>query len=153
MLSGYDELKDCERLSIEIKPYKKKRSLDANAYFWVLLDRLSGKMGESKTKLYQSYIKDIGGNSETICVPNKAVERVRTGWAHNGIGWVTETMPSKLEGCTNIILYYGSSTYDSKQMSVLIDRAVQDCKAAGIETVSLNDIESMLKLWEKEEQK
>jgi hypothetical protein len=108
-----DDMNGLEKLSIEIKPFRQRRSLDANAYAWVLMDRLAEKLRESKVNIYREYIRNIGGNSEFVCVQNKAVERLREAWQRNGIGWQTETMPSKLEGCTNVILYYGSSTYDT----------------------------------------
>ena len=55
---------------------------------------------------------------------------------------------SKLPGCTNVILYYGSSTYDSKQMARLIDNIIQDCKAVGIETATPAEIDAMKARWE-----
>lgn len=70
---------------------------------------------------------------------------------NNGLGWQTDTIPSKLEGCTNVVLYYGSSTYDTEQMSRLIDIVVQDCKALGIETKTPDEIANMLSLWEAAE--
>ena len=69
------------------------------------------------------------------------------GWEHNGIGWQAETMPSKLPGCTNVILYYGSSTYDTAQMSRLIDLIVQDCDALGIETKDPAEIDRLVEEW------
>jgi hypothetical protein len=60
---------------------------------------------------------------------------------------MTETMPSKLEGCTNVILYYGSSTYDTAQMSRLINIIVEECRQLGIETKSKEEVESLLRQW------
>ena len=148
-----DEMRDKDKLSIEVKPYREKRSLDANAYFFVLADKLAEKLHTSKVEVYRNAIKDIGGVSEVVCVKNQAVERLCEGWSQNGIGWQTETFPSKIEGCTNVILYYGSSTYDTKQMSALIDHIVQDCKAVGIETRTPDEIADMLSLWESHERR
>ena len=78
-----------------------------------------------------------------------AVEKLCEGWKRNGIGWLTETFPSKLEGCTNVTLYYGSSTYDSKQMTRLLDLIIQDCKAVGIPTETPNQIAEMLARWKE----
>lgn len=142
-----DDMNGCEKLSIEIKPYRARRSLDANAYAWVLMDRLAEKMGESKVDIYREYVKHIGGNSEIVCVKNSAVERLKEGWGKNGIGWVTDTLQSKLEGCTNVILYYGSSTYDTAQMSRLLDLIVQDCKQLGIPTETPDEIARLKSLW------
>lgn len=142
-----DDMNGCEKLSIEIKPYRARRSLDANAYAWVLMDKLAEKMVMSKVDIYREYIKHIGGNSETVCVKNSAVERLCDGWGKNGIGWQTETFPSKIEGCTNVILYYGSSTYDSAQMSRLLDLIIQDCKQIGIPTDTPDEIARLKSLW------
>ena len=145
-MTAFDELKECD-LSIKLSKYRQKRSLDANAYFWVLADKLAEKLNVTKEEVYRNAIKEIGGVSEIVCVQNKAVERLQDGWRKNGIGWQTETMPSKIEGCTNVILYYGSSTYDSKQMSQLINNIVEECKAQGIPTETPDEIAKMLSLW------
>ena len=142
-----DDLNTCEKLSIEIKPFRQRRSLDANAYAWVLMDKLADKLNESKESIYREYIKNIGGNSEIVCIKNTAVERLCEGWSKNGIGWQTDTFPSKLDGCTNVILYYGSSTYDSAQMSRLLDLIIQDCKEQGIPTDTPDEIARLKALW------
>lgn len=143
----YQELKDIEKLSIKIGKHKEKRSLDSNAYAWILMDKLASKMSLSKEEIYRGYVREIGGNSSMVCVQDKAVDKLRQGWSKNGIGWVTETMPSKLDGCTNVVLYYGSSTYDTEQMSRLIDLIVNDCKAQGIDTRTPEEIARMMALW------
>ncbi len=134
-------------VEVVIKKYYNKRSKDANAYFWVLIDRLVSIINLPKEEVYKGYIKEIGGNNDVVCVQNKAVEKLCKGWSNNGIGWVTDIMPSKIEGCTNVILYYGSSTYDTLQMSRLIDLVVQDCKAQGIETMPPAQLEQLLNSW------
>lgn len=143
-----DDLKDKDKLSIEIKQHRERRSLDANAYFFVLADKLAEKLHITKEEVYRQAIREIGGVSETVCVKNQAVERLCDGWSQNGLGWQTETFPSKLEGCTNVILYYGSSTYDTEQMSRLIENIVQDCQAVGIETRTPDELANLLSMWE-----
>lgn len=142
-----DDLKEREKLSIEVKPYREKRSLDANAYFFVLADKLAEKLRITKEEVYRNAIREIGGVSETVCVKNQAVERLCEGWSKNGLGWQTDTFPSKIEGCTNVILYYGSSTYDTDQMSRLIENIVDDCRAVGIETRTPDELANLLSLW------
>ena len=142
-----DELKDCERLSVEVKPFRQRRSLDANAYFWVLCDKLAEKLNRSKVDIYREYVKDIGGNNEIVCVKNIALDRLCQGWKRNGIGWLTETFPSKIEGCTNVILYMGSSEYDSAQMSRLLDLITEDCREQGISVETPDKIAEMKARW------
>ena len=139
---AYDELKD-NPVSVEIKKWRKRRSRDANAYAWVLIDKLAAAMGLTQVEVYQELIRNIGGVSEIVCVKDEAVARLQAGWKHNGMGWFTETFPSKIEGCTNVILFYGSSTYDTKQMSALIDAAVEACKLYGIETLTPDQLASL----------
>lgn len=137
-----DGMEQGKSYDVEIKPHRERRSLDANAYLWVLLDKLADSLTVSKQRpvtsveIYRQLIPNVPNVSEIICVQDIAVERLRTGWGHNGIGWVSDTMPSKIEGCTNVILYYGSSTYDTKQMSRLIDLVIAECKEQGIETLT-----------------
>lgn len=144
----FEELKAAERLTVKVGRFRKKRSLDANAYCWVLISKLAEKLNIPKSEIYRDAIKEIGGNCDIVCVQDKAVQSLRDGWERNGLGWQTDTMPSKIEGCTNVVLYYGSSTYDVSQMSRLIDNVVQECKALGIETMSAAELESLLGGWQ-----
>ena len=142
---AYDDLKD-NPVSVEIKKASAKRSRDANAFAWVLIDKIAEKMHISKVDVYRNAIREIGGVSEMVCVQDKAVERLREGWQKNGIGWQTETMPSKLPGCTNVILYYGSSTYDTAQMSRLLDLIIQEAEQLGIPTLR-DEADALLGKW------
>ena len=66
-----------------------------------------------------------------------------TGWRHT----TASTGPSKIKGCVNVTVWYGSSVYDTKQMSRLIDAIVQDCKAAGIETMTPAELDALVSRW------
>ena len=148
--AGYDELKGLDKLRVVVKPYRKKRSLDANAYAWTLIDQLAEKMRLPREEVYRRAILRIGGVSETVCVVDEAVDQLCKAWCSRGIGWMYDRTKSKLKGCSNLTLYYGSSVYDTKQMAALIDDVVQDCQAVGIETKTPAQIEKMLALWGEE---
>lgn len=126
--------------TVEIKEYRPKRSLDSNAYCFALCDKIAERMGIPKAEVYRKAIKEIGGNSDTVCVMEKAADALCNGWEHNGLGWVTERFPSKIDGCVNVTLYYGSSTYDSRTMSRLIDSLIDDAKELGIETMTPQEL-------------
>lgn len=132
----------------EITKEKKRRSLDANAYAWVLIDKIAAAVRLPKEEVYRNAIKEIGGVSNVVCVRNDAVARLCWSWSRNGIGWQTETMPSKLDGCTNVILHYGSSVYDSRQMATLIDHLVEDARSLGIETMPPDKLGALLNAWQ-----
>ena len=118
-LKQFDNLK-----MFEIKEHKEKRSLDANAYAWVLLGKLQEKLCITKEEIYRNLIKEIG-SYEIVPVKDEAVERFTQSWNKNGLGWITDTMKSKLKGFTNVICYYGSSSYNNQEMSRLIDLIIQ----------------------------
>ena len=131
----------------DLKEHREKRSLDANAYCWVLLDKLAQATRIPKTEIYRKAIKEIGGVSDTVCVQQKAADRLCYSWECNGLGWFSERSESRLKGCVNVTLYYGSSVYDTAQMSRLIDYIVEDCKALDIETLPPEKLAAMKENW------
>ena len=148
-LASYVEtLQADKRYTITVKEKKERRSLSANNYFWVMVDGLAAKIGIPKETIYRSYIKEIGDNNTMVCVQNKAVDKLIENWKQQGLGYVCEKMDSKLEGCTNVILYYGSHTYNQEQMSRLIMLAKQDCIEHGVPTYDEKELESMLAAWD-----
>lgn len=144
-ISSLEEIKE-DKLSIEIKKYRKKRSLDCNGYMWVLLQKLQEVVNIPKEEIYKDAIRNIGV-CEVVPVKDEAVDRFIEAWKHNGLGWICETTKSKLKGFTNVIAYYGSSTYNSVEMSRLVDLIVQECKQFKIETKPQAEIDSLLKQW------
>lgn len=137
-----------KKYTVTIKEFRKKRSLDANAYAWVLMNKLADKLNMGVRDLYRHYIPDIPENSQVVCVPTEAVEKLQSGWEHNGIGWCSDTLKSKLPGCTNVVLYYGSSTFDQKQMGVLLDLIIADCKQVGVEYLTPEELERLKGEWD-----
>lgn len=142
------QLKNENILNLELKKPTKKRSLDANAYCWVLLGKLQDKLGIEKEIIYKDLIKNIG-SYEIVPIKNDAVSKFRENWNRNGLGWVSETMKSKLDGYTNVICYYGSSSYDSKEMKKFIDLIIFECKELGIELMNESNLKSLLDEWSK----
>jgi hypothetical protein len=133
-----------------IKQHREKRSLDANAFYWTLAGKLSAAIKTPPVDIYRQHILDIGDNYEILPIKDTAVEKFTEAWSKNGIGWVVNPLgKSKLEGYTNIMAYYGSSTYNSRQMSRLIDLLVEDCKLQGIPTETPAEIERIKAAWGK----
>jgi hypothetical protein len=135
--------------TLEIKEYREQRSLDANAYLWVLCQKIAEAVKTTKELVYQKLIKDVG---QFVIVPIKdeATAQWIKNWQYKGLGWVCEVIgDSKIQGYKNVICYYGSSTYDTKEMSILIDSVVTECKDLGIETLSPIELERMKCEWVK----
>lgn len=131
----------------EIKEYRKKRSLDANAYLWTLCKKIADVLRITKEEVYTKQIKEVG-KFEIIPIRDEAVETFIHAWSNKGIGWICEILnKSKIDGYTNLIAYYGSSLYDTRDMSILIDAIVQEAKNLNIETLSPQKIEDLKSMW------
>lgn len=131
-------------LTLKLSEWRNSRSKEANAYFWELCGKLAAKLHRSPTEIYREIIKDVGGNYDVLCLQNKAVESFIKKWKSHGLGWVCDTTASKLKGCTTIIAYYGSSTYDTAQMSRLIELIIAECKSQGIETATPEELSLLM---------
>lgn len=145
--SKVDELlgKDLE---CEIKPVRgKKRSLDANAYCWVLLDKLSEKLKIPKIDLYRHYIPLVGETSDLYKLPIIAVDDFEQAWCKDKLGRMIERLPVYEADYQTIIVYFSSSDFDTRQMSRFLDLIIEDCKEQGIETMTPEEINKMKDLW------
>lgn len=134
--------------AISFGPYRKKRSLDANAYYWTLVGQLADVMQLTPDEVYRRHIHDIG-NYETICMVSNAVKDFAKLWCSGHTGRQIDTRKSKIPGCTTVLAYYGSSDFDTRQMSRLIDNCIQDCKNVGIETMTPEEQSALIKRWGK----
>lgn len=151
MRTSLQDGKDAVKYEINIKKYSPKRTLNANAYFWTLTAELSRVLKTKSEDIYREYVKELG-ICQTVEINNSAVKTLQYAWADRGIGWIAEVL-DKGERQTVVNLYYGSSSYSSKQMAQLIDLVVNDCKLNGIETKSKADIDSLISEWEKHREK
>jgi hypothetical protein len=135
-------------LDISLKIYRKKRSLNANAYAWELMDKISEKTGVRKNEVYREAIRNIGGVSDIMCLKDEAVGKFVRVWSDKGIGFMADAMGSGvLPGFTDVLVHYGSSTYDTAQMSRLINLLVDEAHEFGIATQNNDRIRSLLEGW------
>jgi hypothetical protein len=134
---------------LEVKEHRKKRSLDANAYAWVLINKLADAMRITPLEVYRQAIQNVGGNYEILPIKEDAADHFKRIWEAKGLGWPCVDMgKSKIDGYRNMRAYYGSSTYDTRQMSQLIDNLVQDCKALDIETLTPDKLALLMEGWQ-----
>lgn len=139
---------DSKMLAIEIKEYKKKRSLDANSYMWVLVSKIAEALKTSKEEVYIEVLKRYGCREpQLLSVVADAVDMIYR--ATNG--HCVEVGESELKGKTfkHLAILIGSSQYDSKAMATLIEGVIADAKELGIETMTPKEIELMLSEWGK----
>ena len=136
----------------EIKEYKHKRSLDANAYCWVLCDKIAKEISKdgtlvTKEEIYKDAVKQVGVFIPFI-IEEVAFDKFKQVWENQGLGYQVQETARKNK-CVRVNCYYGSSSYDSKEMSRLIDSIVQLAQSLNIETMSKNELNSLLESWDK----
>ena len=137
-------------INAEFKIFREKRSLNANAYAWVLINKLAEAMNESDVEIYRQHIKAMGVYRD-IDIAEAAEKTLKTVWEAYGLGWLAERVDfARKDGYITLRLYYGSSVYNTKQMSRFIDGIVQDCKALNIQTLTPEEISKLTSLWETE---
>lgn len=150
-ISIVEQLKNENKLNIELKKWYKKRSLDANAYCWVICDLIAKELSKNgittKEEVYKDAILQVG-TFEPFIVQEKTFENFKRIWEKQGLGFLVQEV-SRKDKCVKVNCYYGSSTYDSKEMSLLIEILVQLAKSLNIETKSKAEIDSLLKEWDK----
>lgn len=137
---NYDQNK-----KFKIEEYHEKRSLNANSYCWVLLQKLADVLKTDKISLYRKYIQEKG-IFRAITLDNKAVDTFIKLWNDKGLGWLVEVV-NEGNTFTDINAYYGSSSYNTKQMANFIDYIVEECKLQGIETIPPEELERLKMEW------
>lgn len=131
----------------ELKKAQKKRSLDANAYCWVLIHAIAAKMQEPAMDVYRQYVRDIGSKVTVVCVQNDDVEEECNTFLAGHYGRMVDIGESKIPGCALIHKRYGSSNYTAREMHAFINIIQQDAVALGIEVKTQEEIDSLLKQW------
>ena len=127
--------------TFEVKEYREKRSLNANSYFWAICNEMANVLRTSKDEVYLEMLKRYG-QSQVISVLSdidiskfiKYYEPIGTAHLHG-------------KDFTHYRCYFGSSEYDSREMSILIDGIISEAKEIGIETLPNTAIERMKAQW------
>lgn len=135
---GYEELKDSE-IDIEVKKHRKKRSLDANAYYWVLIGKLARRvcasLPEVHNRMLQLYgqIEEIEGEAVCVVIPDteEAERKIRQSDVYH-LKPTTAIRPGEEHDYRVWLQMRGSSTYTTDEMAQLISGLISECKEVGI---------------------
>lgn len=144
-LNQLDALKTDKMLDVEIKIHREHRSLNSNAYFWTLLTKLAEALKTTTDELYLIMLERYGHVSDYVLVVPEAVDRLKREFRtvkEIGKGKIGKAEAVQLQ------VFYGSSTYDQKQMARLIEGTVSECQEQGIETMTPAELQQMNSRWE-----
>ena len=148
-------------MALTAKVYRRKRSLDANSYYWSLLTKLAEVAGISKNRAHNMMLRrygklvEVDGNLIYVVVPdNDEGERMALEAETFHIK-PTSQVKTANDGSSfrTYLMLRGSSTYDTAEMSTLINGLVEECKDLGIETMTPQELERMMALYEQNRRK
>ncbi len=136
-----------ELLDIVVKKHKKKRSLDANAYLWVLCSKLAEKRDCSKEEVYEEMLQHYGafqqdGDGNYILITLKADIDTSKIDGHWKFYKQSEDLKFK-----SYLMIKGSSQYDTCEMARFLDLVVRDAEQEGIEVATPSQIQMMKERW------
>ncbi|MBR2248704.1 MAG: hypothetical protein IKE89_03565 [Bacilli bacterium] len=125
----------------EIKEHRQKRSLSANAYCWVLCTKIAEVLNSTKDEVYLEELKRYG---QALIVPVGKDKKPDGYFKYYQFEGRRKLNDRELDFYK---VFKGSSEYDSKEMSVLINGIVEDAKELGIETLEDIRIKELIKEW------
>lgn len=132
-------------LDVELKIHREKRSLNANRLLWNCLGEIAVALQTDKWNVYLMMLKRYGKYTY-ICVKPNVVESVKAQWREcEEIGEINING----EKAVQLLCYFGSSTYDSKEFSVLLDGVISEMKEIGLETPSERELDMVIESWKK----
>lgn len=138
-----ENLKDAE-LDIDVKKHRKKRSLDANAMLWACLGDIAKAIRSDSWSVYL-YMLELYGEYEYILVRPEAVEKLKKLWR-------TVKVVGESDGMTEVLCFFGSSTYNSKQFSRLLDGVVSEMREMSIPVPPSEDMKAIIEDMRKHDQ-
>ncbi len=151
-----DDLRTGKIFEATCKRWHEARSLSANAYCWALCGEIARELSQRKDKpiskedIYLEAIRRVGP-FQTVSVAAEALDSLARHWQATGTGWMCDVIgPGAKYGQLDVIMYYGSSSYDREEMGRLIDDLVADAQALGIDTRPPEEIDRLKSLWGKE---
>lgn len=144
-----------EGKSYDIDRHREKRSVNANAYAWTLIHKIAAELSRPPAgtptepiKVYRNAVMNLPDVEATfISVDEIAAPAFIRSWEEGHLGRQCEVFPSDTPGFSIIRCVYGSSDYTREEMTLLLDRLIQDAQALGIETKDPGDAESLLESW------
>ena len=148
----YDNLKDKE-LDVDIKQHREKRSLNANAYFHVLVNKIAAATNDSDDKVKQRLVVEYGTletDDDGMTVGFKLPASVDV----DKIYKYTRCFDTRYENGKEFrcyLVYKRTHNMNSKEIARVIDGAIEAAQELGIETDTPEQLEKYKKMWEEEE--
>ena len=145
--ASVEEFKD-QDLEVQFKRYRAHRSREANAMLWACLGEMATALRVDKWTLYLKMLKDYGKYTYILVKP-EAVEAMKKQWRETEV--IGEGELENGQKMVQLLCYFGSSTYDSKEFSVLLDGVVYEMKQLGLQPPPNEEMKATIERLKKHE--
>lgn len=144
----YEELKDTEKLSIKIGKFTKKRSLDANAYFHLLVGKIAQRLNSSFDEVKRTLVIRYGAllmddDDQPYGAMLPASQNIFAIHPYARC-YKVKYMEGKEYRC--YLLYQRTRHLNSAEFTHLIEGTVSEAKILGIETATPDEVAKMISL-------
>ena len=136
---------DGKLLDIDLKVHREKRSRDANALLWACIGDIARVLNRDAWSVYLMLLKRYGKFTYIVVKP-EAVDAVKKQWRETEV--VGEIDIHGTKGI-QMLCYYGSSTYDTKEFSDLLTGTLMDMDDMNLQRPASADIKRALEEWER----
>lgn len=141
VMKAFDDFRECEKLSIKIDKYREKRSLNANALCWKVCAEIANMLRSDKDSVYLEMLKRYGQSEIVSVLSTVDVSGYFKYYDTFGTGYV------KGKEFTHYKIYKGSSEYDTREMSILLDGIIDEAKGMGIDVMSESELALIKNEW------
>jgi len=130
--------------------FRSKRSNEANSKAWKLIGEIAKELGLNPIDIYRRHVEEIGKFDQYLMI-EEAYEDFNRAWVYDHIGRYSKIIGESREkkGFIWVAAFHGSSSYDSKTMYHFLDNIIQECKGLNLEICPQEEIDAMLKEWDK----
>ena len=132
-------------LDVTLKVHREKRSKDANALLWACIGDIARETEVDKWDVYLNLLRRYGKFTYIVVKPD-AAEAVRKQWRESEI--IGEIDIHGTKG-VQMLCYYGSSTYDTKEMSALLNGTISEMETLNLQRPASSDLRRAMEEWEK----
>lgn len=143
-------VKDSDK-QYELKEHRKHRSLSQNSYYWTLVTQIANKLNLSTAEVHNRLLEDYGqrevieGHAVLTPLPDteetqRKVYRMVTVHLKR-----TSQVKAGKDGILyrTYVLMRGSSTYNTAEMTQLLNGCIQEAQNMGIETLTPAQLEQL----------
>ena len=141
-----DKLKE-DRLSIDVKKWRKKRSLDANGMLWSCLGEMASALHTDKWEVYLQMLKRYGKYTY-VCVKPNVVDAMKLQWRECEVVGEIDINGQK---AVQMLCYFGSSTYNTQEFSILLEGVIDEMKEMGLQPPPSREMRRVLEEMEKQQ--